>query len=241
MAPSESTQLAISTRDLEGSRANRRLRRSGRVPGILYGGEGEPLPFSVDQRELRIALNSSGAVVELSLDGEKDTAVLKEFQRHPVRGDMMHVDFVRVRMDVAIQTPVLLELQGVDESPGTSEGGVLEQTLRELTVEALPAEIPESIQFDASGLELGATVHVSDLTAPSGVTIIDDPEAVVASITLPRLEVETDEAETETELVGEGEEGAEGEGAEGAEGEAAEGGEGETPAAEQDESTDSSE
>ena len=227
MAPSDSTQLAISTSDLEGSRANRRLRRSGRVPGILYGGEGEPVPFSVDQRELRIALNSSGAVVELGLDGEKTPAVLKEFQRHPVRGDMMHVDFVRVRMDVAIQTPVVLELLGVEDAPGTTEGGVLEQTLRELTVEALPAEVPESVQFDASNLELGATVHVSDLTPPPGATIINDPEEVVASITLPRLEVEEPEVETETELVGEGEEGAEGEAAEGAEGEAAEGGDAE--------------
>jgi large subunit ribosomal protein L25 len=216
MAPSDTTQLVIAPRDLEGSRANRRLRRSGRVPGILYGGEAEPLPFSVDARELRIALNRAGAVVELGLDGEKTPAVLKEFQRHPVRGDMMHVDFVRVRMDVAIQTPVLLELVGADEAPGTTEGGVLEQTLRELTVEALPAEVPEKVEFDASGLELGATVHVSDLKAPSGVTIVDDPETVVASITLPRLEVETEEPETETEVVGEGEgEAAEGEAAEG--------------------------
>src|SRR3954451_12601299 len=130
MASNDTTQLAIVPRDLEGSRANRRLRRSGRVPGILYGGDGEPLPFSVDQRELRIALNSTGAVVELGIDGEKTPAVLKEFQRHPVRGDMMHVDFVRVRMDVAIQTPIPLELLGVDDSPGTTEGGVLEQTLR---------------------------------------------------------------------------------------------------------------
>jgi large subunit ribosomal protein L25 len=129
--------------------------------------------------------------------------VLKEFQRHPVRGEMMHVDFVRVRMDVAIQTTVVVELEGVDESPGTSEGGVLEQTLRELTVEALPGDVPETIAYDASGLEAGATVTVADLKAPANVTIVDDPEAVVASITLPKLEVETDDVETETALVGE--------------------------------------
>src|SRR3712207_1043454 len=118
----------------------------------------------------------------------------------------MHIDFVRVRMDVAIQSVVTLELVGAEDAPGTSEGGVLEQQLRELNVEALPGDIPESVQHDASGLEINATVTVADLTAPSGVTILDDPELVVASITLPRLEVETtDEVETETEVVGEGE------------------------------------
>jgi len=205
MASNDTTQLSITPRDLEGSRANRRLRRDGRVPGILYGGDGEPVPFSVDSRELRHALNAAGAVVELSLDGKTSPAVLKEYQRHPVRGDMMHVDFVRVRMDVAIQTTVVLELVGAEDAPGTSEGGVLEQTLRELSIEALPGDVPESIQHDASTLESGATVHVSDIKAPSGVTILDDPEAVVATITLPRLEVETEEPETETEVVGEGE------------------------------------
>jgi len=108
---------------------------------------------------------------------------------------------------------------------------VLEQTARELNVEALPGDIPESITFDASGLEAGATVTLAEITAPANVTLIDDPEMVVATITAPRLEIEEDEIETETEVVGEGEEGAE----------AAEGEEGETPAAEQDESTDSSE
>ena len=87
MASNDTTQLTCSARDLEGSRANRRLRRSGLVPGILYGGDGEPVPFSVGERELRRALNSSGAVIELSLDGQKSTAVLKEYQRHPVRGE----------------------------------------------------------------------------------------------------------------------------------------------------------
>ena len=205
MASNDTTTLTIAPRELEGSRANRRLRRDGRVPGILYGGDGEPVPFSAPERELRRALNSAGAVIELSLDGQTSTAVLKEFQRHPVRGHMMHVDFVRVRMDVAIQTTVALELVGAEEAPGTSEGGVLEQTLRELNIEALPGDVPETIQFDASTLEMSATVHVSDIAAPKGVTILDDPETVVASITLPRLELESDEAETETEVVGEGE------------------------------------
>jgi len=108
-------------------------------------------------------------------------------------------------MDVAIQSIVTLVLVGAEESPGVDEGGVLEQQLREGNVEALPGDIPESIQHDVSSLEMGATVTVADLSAPSGVTILDDGELVVASVTLPRLEVETEEPETETELVGEGE------------------------------------
>jgi large subunit ribosomal protein L25 len=200
------TTLTATPREIEGSRANRRLRRAGRVPAVLYGGEGEPKHFSVDARELRQALLASGAVIELDVGGETATAVVKEQQRDPVRGDMLHVDFVRVRMDVAIQAVVPLELVGAEDAPGVREGGVLEQQLREVNVEALPAEIPEAVRHDVSGLEMGATLHVSDLTAPEGVKILDDPETVVASVTLPRVEVEEPEGvETETEVVGEGE------------------------------------
>jgi large subunit ribosomal protein L25 len=217
----ESTRLNATTREIEGSRANRRLRREGRVPAVLYGGDSEPVALSVDARELRHALHGAGAVLEIAVDGETQNAVVKDTQLHPVRNEAMHIDFVRVRMDVAIHSIVTLELVGAEDSPGTTEGGVLEQQLREVNVEALPGDIPESIQHDASSLEMNATVTVADLTAPSGVTILDDPETVVASITLPRLEVETEEPETETEVVGEGEEGAEAaaEGDEGASGE----------------------
>ncbi|HEX8123561.1 MAG TPA: 50S ribosomal protein L25 [Solirubrobacteraceae bacterium] len=201
----DTTTLNVTTRETEGSRANRRMRRAGRIPAVIYGGGAEPTPISVDARELRHALHASGAVIELSLDGETTNAVLKDSQWDPVRGDTWHVDFLRVRMDVAIQSIVTLELTGADDAPGTDEGGVLEQQLRELNIEALPGDIPESITHDVSGLNLNDTVHVSDLSAPDKVTILDDPELVVASISLPRLEVEDTDPETETEVVGEGE------------------------------------
>jgi len=201
----ESTTLTVTAREIEGSRANRRMRRAGRIPAVIYGGGDDPLPVSVDARELRHALHASGAVIELSLDGKTTNAVLKDAQWDPVRGDTWHVDFLRVRMDVAIQSIVTLELTGVDDAPGHTEGGVLEQQLRELNIEALPGDIPESIEHDVSGLELNESVHVSDLTAPEGVTILDDPELVVASISIPRLEVEEPGVETETEVIGEGE------------------------------------
>ena len=214
---SDTTTLKIAPRDTEGSRSNRRMRRTGRVPGVLYGGGEDPISFSVDDRELRHALKQGGAVVELSLDGSTSNAVLKDFQRDPVRGDMWHVDFVRVRMDVAIQTQIVLELTGADEAPGISEGGVLEQTTRELNIEALPGDIPDVVTHDVSALQINDTVHLSDVTAPSGVTFLDDPETVVASVLVPRLEVEPEDAvETETEVIGEGDgDAAEGDASEG--------------------------
>jgi large subunit ribosomal protein L25 len=200
-----STKLNVTPREIENSRSNRRLRRSGRVPAVLYGGDAEPKHFSVDARDLRHALQGAGAVIEIDIDGETATAVVKDQQRDPIRGDALHIDFVRVRMDVAIHSVVTLELTGVDEAPGVVEGGVLEQQLREITVESLPGDVPEALHHDASSLEINGTLTLADITPPSGVTILDDPEQVVASITLPRLAIESDDAvERETSVVGQG-------------------------------------
>ncbi len=118
------TKLDVASREPDGSRSARRLRRTGRVPGVLYGGGADPLSFSVDARELRHALAGSGAVVDLSIDGGKPTpVVLKEAQRDPVRGETTHVDLLRVRLDIAIHAVVPLELTGVDDTAGVKEGG----------------------------------------------------------------------------------------------------------------------
>jgi large subunit ribosomal protein L25 len=221
----ETTKLDVSSRDAGGSRTARRLRRSGRVPGVLYGGAGEPVSFDTDARELRLALASAGAVLDLSVDGKKATpVVLKEAQRDPVRGQTIHVDLLRVRLDEAIHAVVPLELAGVEDAPGVKEGGVLEQIIRELNVEALPTAIPESIVHEVGEMEIGETIGLSAVSIPDGVTLLDDVEdAVVATLSPPRLQVEAEEEiEAETELVGEdGEpvEGAEAEGAEGSSGE----------------------
>jgi large subunit ribosomal protein L25 len=216
------TKLNVSSRAGEGSRAARRLRRSGRVPGVLYGGGGEPVGFEADARELRLALAGSGAVLDLSVDGAKATpVVLKEAQRDPVRGETVHVDLLRVRLDEAIHAVVPLELTGVDDSPGVKEGGVLEQITRELNVEALPTAIPESIVHEVGEMQIGETILLAAIAAPEGVTLLDDvEETVVATLSPPKLQAEaTEEIEAETELIGE--EAAEGEaaGAEGAGGE----------------------
>jgi large subunit ribosomal protein L25 len=205
MADQTSTQLEVKKRAAEGSRAARRMRREGRVPGILYGGDAEPLSFDVDARELRLALARAGAVLDVSIDGAKATpVVLKEAQRHPVRGETMHVDLLRVNLNKPIHAVVTLELTGVDDAPGVKEGGVLEQITRELNIEALPAEIPESVTHDVSEMQIGDTLSLAAVTPPQGVALLDDPEETVATLTAPRLQTETDtEIEAETELVGE--------------------------------------
>jgi large subunit ribosomal protein L25 len=208
--------LDLASRAAEGSRAARRLRRTGQVPGVIYGGGEEPRLFAVDGRILRNTLARSGAILEVAVDGDKAGPVLvKDLQRHPVRGHAVHVDLLRVDMKVAIHTHVTLELVGADAAPGVVEGGVLSQGVVELNIEALPGDIPDSLKFDVSGLEMNSTVTLSELTPPAGVTLLDDPdETVLATITPPTKEPEPEEIETETELVGEGEEGAEGEAAE---------------------------
>ncbi len=200
---SQTTKLSISPREPEGSRATRRLRRSGRVPGVLYGGDGEPLAFSADARELRHALAASGAVLEVSDGGSATPAILKSAQYHPVRGETMHVDLLRVNLDVVIAAVVPLELTGGEDAPGVKEGGVLEQITRELNIEALPTSIPESIVHDVSAMQINDTITLADVTVPAGVTLLDDvDETTVATLTPPRIATDEDEIEEETERVG---------------------------------------
>ncbi|HWF53421.1 MAG TPA: 50S ribosomal protein L25 [Solirubrobacteraceae bacterium] len=217
MAGTDSTSLAVALREPTGSRAVRRLRREGNVPGVVYGGGQDPVSFSINSRELRNALAHAGAVLDLTIDGQAGTpVVLKELVRHPVSGATMHVDLLRVRLDRPIQSTVVLELVGGDDAPGVKEGGILEHVLREITVEALPNDIPDALTHDVSGMEVAATLLLESLTAPAGVTIIGDPETVVATITAPRLQVESDtEIEAETAVVGD-EAAAEGDSAEAA-------------------------
>ena len=201
---SDTATLELSERTEHGSRAMRRLRRAGSVPGVIYGGTGDPVPFAVDARILRNTLAHAGAVLEVTVGSAKaEPVVVKELQRHPVRGDIMHADLLRVDMSVAIQTPVVVELLGADEAPGVTEGGVLSQEHREITVEALPSDIPDSIQIDVSQMAINDTLMLESVTAPEGVTFVDDPETVLATITPPTLEPTGDDIETETELVGE--------------------------------------
>jgi large subunit ribosomal protein L25 len=203
MAGQDHTKLEVATRSQQGSRAMRRLRRTGRVPGVIYGGTGGSVSFEVDARILRNTLAHAHAVIDVTVDGTAETVILKELQRHPVRGEILHADFLRVRMDQAIQTTVTLEVTGAEDAPGVDEGGVFSQETRELNIEALPGDIPDSIKLDVSGMQMNDTLLLDAVRAPEGVTLVDPETTVIATITPPTLEPVEEEIETETELVGE--------------------------------------
>src|SRR3954471_19555379 len=207
--------IDVEKREEFGSRTSRRLRKSGRVPGVVYGGsDGDCISFSADARELRRVLVGAGALIDLKVDGDTKPVIVKDTQQHPVRGDLLHIDFLQVRLDEKIQTTVPLHAEGGDEAPGVKEGGVLELPTHELNIEALPTAIPDSITVDVSGLGMAETMHLSALTPPEGVSFLDDlEETIIATIVIPSEEPEEPELEEEAERVGEeaeGEAGAEG-------------------------------
>jgi large subunit ribosomal protein L25 len=205
-----------------GSRSVRRLRRQGLVPGVLYG-KGHSRAILVGERDLRGVLTGpSGlhAILDVVIEGQTTPhhAVLKEYQQHPIRGVITHVDFHEVRLDQPIQAIVAVQLVG--ESPGVKQGGVLQQVTRELNIQALPGAIPEHIEADLSGLEVGGALRLEDLPQLEGLTYLDDPhETVLVSCTLPRgiSELEEEEAEAAEGEAAEGEEAEAGEAAEAAE------------------------
>ena len=222
MADGTRPSLAVEERDERGSREARRLRRAGLVPGVLYGASHpDPVSFKVGARELRNMLADGSALFDVKIGSEKSVPViLKDQQNHPVRGELMHVDFLEVRLDEKIQATVAVELEGGEEAPGVKEGGVLEHVTRELSIEALPTDIPDQITVDVSGLEVAGTLMLSEVAVPGGVEFLDEAEETTIATIVPPTEVAEPEIEEETALVGEEEvpEGEAGE-AEAAEGE----------------------
>ena len=155
----ERSKLTVAPREHLGSRESRRLRRQGLVPGVLYG-RSDPVAITIAERELRRALSGEGglhAILDVEIQGAAEThaSILKEYQVDPVRGGVTHVDLQEVRLDRPIQASVTVSLLGAEDAPGVREGGVLSQPLRELTVQALPLEVPEHIDVDVSAMEIG--------------------------------------------------------------------------------------
>jgi large subunit ribosomal protein L25 len=205
-------------RIVRGSRPAGRLRRDGGVPAVVYGRGGETVAVTVPARELsHILAHGVNTLITLRLEGANQLALARQVQRHPTRGDLVHVDFVRVSTDVAITAEVALHLVG--EAVGVRDGGLLEQAVFSLTVEAKPQDIPAQVEADVSELGIGDALRVSDLPLPTGVTTPIDPETLVVQVSAPRVAALEGEA-VEGEAV-EGEAPA----AEGAPSEPAEGGE----------------
>lgn len=183
------------------------MRKGGNLPGILYGRGRDPQAFSVNERELRAALKAGHALLDAKLGSDTVPVIVKDQQHHPVRGGFTHIDLLEVDLKQSIQSVVPLELAGVEDAPGVVQGGVLDHVTRELNIEALPTDIPDSVVIDVSHLELNETFLLSSATIPSNLTVLDDPEeTVIATITPPsKAEEPASEVEEETELVGEGE------------------------------------
>jgi large subunit ribosomal protein L25 len=206
MADGNRPTLEVDERSERGTRATRRLRREGFVPGVVYGGRGQEdaTSFKVNARTLRTVLIDGSALIDLKVDGKTLPVIVKDRQLDPVRDELLHIDLLEVRLDEKIQTQVGVHLEGIEEAPGVKEGGVLEQVSHQLNIEALPTAIPEAIVVDVSGMETAATMHLSEVTAPEGVEFLDDPEeTIIATVVVPTEVEEPEEIEEETELIGE--------------------------------------
>jgi large subunit ribosomal protein L25 len=215
----ERVKLEVQARDARGSAEVRRLRKQGLIPGVIYGGGNDPAAIFVPERALRKALTGAGGLhaildVVVQGDGAGDArpAILKDYQQDVITGRVAHIDLHQVRLDRPIQASVVVQLTG--EPAGVKEGGVLSQVSREITVEALPMEIPEHIDADVSEMQIGDTLRLADVPPIEGVTFLDDPEeTVLASVSAPTVfeEPELEEPEEGEELP-EGEEAPEVEG-----------------------------
>ncbi len=190
-----------------GSRSARRLRGEKLVPGVVYAGGDDARHFQAPERDVRTVLSGGQALFDLEVDGSKAVpVVLKAQQLHPVKGLLQHIDLQEVKLDEAIQAEVAIELEGAEAAPGVKEGGVLEHVTREITVEALPTEIPERLIADVSEMQINDTVTLSAIAAPEGVKFVaeDLDEITIATLSPPRVEEEPEPAvEEEAELVGE--------------------------------------
>jgi large subunit ribosomal protein L25 len=208
---SKQVALAANVRVGSGKGEARSLRRAGRVPAVAYGTELPSTPVSVDGRELFHVLNTDAgmnAIIRLDIDGRDYLTIARELHRHPLRRDVLHVDFVAIDRNRKIQVDVPIHLAG--EAPGSSEGGVVEQSMYTISVEVLPLSVPDEVVLDISEMQIGDVRRVADLELPEGVTALDDPERTVVSVNVPALEVPEraaplEEAEAEfAEAEGEG-------------------------------------
>jgi large subunit ribosomal protein L25 len=200
-----SATLSASVRENSGKGAARSLRSSGRVPAVIYGHGRNPQALSVETRELEKLLSHISAentVIDLTVDGTSARTIIREIQRHPFKRQILHVDFQELVAGEKIVVRIPIILVGVPDGV-RMDGGILDQTMRELEVEVDPSNIPNHIDVDVTKMTIGSSLHVSDLTLPEGIEVVDDDDASVAVVSAPRAAIEevaaTEEAATTAE------------------------------------------
>ncbi|MEX0843395.1 MAG: 50S ribosomal protein L25 [Gemmatimonadota bacterium] len=215
---SSQVSLKVERRDGTGKGVARKLRAAGKLPAVVYGGDAGSIAVSLDAHDTEVLFRSisvENTIVNLDVQGEAAPvpSLIRDIQTHPFRPIILHVDFLRVQTGVEVELDVRVELEGTPTGV-KDQGGVLEQTVYMLPIRCVPALIPDHVIYDVSGLEIGDSVHVGELSLPEGVTVLLDQERTVCSVQHPsRAEVEDDEEEDdeEPELVGAEEEDAEAE------------------------------
>ncbi len=186
------TALTVESRSATGKGVARKLRAAGRIPAVLYGQGKESVPLTIDPRALDKVLRSGGAntLLDLTVEGRPElgspVALVKELQRHPIRGTIVHADLYQVDLTRTVEVEVPVHLVG--KAKGLDFGGILEHSLREIALECLPRSIPAAIEVDISNMEVGDVIHVRDLVLPAGVSLMTDPDLGVVHVALPAAE-----------------------------------------------------
>ncbi|HEV3078320.1 MAG TPA: 50S ribosomal protein L25 [Gemmataceae bacterium] len=184
----ESLVLVAETRAGRGKQAARRLRRTGKVPAVLYGHKEETLSVALPLEEVEKAIRRGVRVVDLKAGGKEEKALIRDVQWDHLGKDLLHVDFARVAADERIVLTVPIELRGT--APGVTAGGVLDQPIHTLSIECLAISIPDTIRVNIGELQIGSAIHVRDLALPAGVKAMSDPEAIVVQVKQPVAEEE---------------------------------------------------
>ena len=216
--------LNADARDSKGKGAARSLRSQGQVPAVIYGHGRDPQPLALNARDLDKMLShiqAESTVIEVTVGGHTAKTLIREIQRHPIKRQILHVDFQALVAGEKVTVSIPIVLLGIPEGVRL-EGGVLDQTLREIEIEVDPSNIPDHVEYDVTNMVIGDSVHISDLKVPEGVEVIDDPETSVAVLAAPRAVIEETPAVAEAvegeagavaepEVIGRGKEEEEGE------------------------------
>jgi large subunit ribosomal protein L25 len=200
-----SAQLSAQARDNGGKGIARKLRGEGRVPAVVYGHGRDPQALSINTRELERLLDHISAestVIDLDIDGKPSRTLIREIQRHPFKRQILHVDFQELVAGEKVSVSIPIVLVGIPAGVRL-DGGMLDQTMRELEIEVDPSNIPNHVEVDVTELTIGSSVHVRDLTLPDGVEVLDDDDASVCVVSAPRAVVEATPAEEAVEIAAE--------------------------------------